>query len=629
MKNIDGEIIVVDNASVDRTPQQIAEHYPTVKLIANKENSGFAKANNQALQIGRGTYVVLLNPDTIVSEDTFTTCINFMDAHDNAGAVGVRMVDGSGRFLPESKRGLPTLKASFLKMTGLYKLFPRSSGMNSYYKGNIGEYETAKIDVLTGAFMFMRKSTLDITGFLDENFFMYGEDIDLSYRITKSGADIYYLPDTSIIHYKGESTRKSSLNYIMTFYEAMLIFTNKHAEFNGQQSLIKIAIYFHGLVQLVIQTARKWWPPLLDFMMLVLSFFVTSKLWASYYFNQPDYFTSSFYLFNIPLYALTGVLSMFFNGAYDKPYTIKSSWVGFAWAIISILVIYAVLPPQLRTSRMTIIMGSFLYMSLLILSRWKFAPWIQSIRNFRQQEARKAIIIAGREETGRIKELINRSKDHIDIVGTLSPSGTEATDYPLIGHLSQVEDVVRVHQIKEIIVSAQDVPFSTFTSLMTSLGPGLRYMLAASTTMNIVGSMSRDSEGESYAIRVDFNLSHAAYRRTKRVFDIITSLIILFVSPVLYFFLPRGKVLWNNVLNVFTGNKTWVAYHPGESLSNTLPPLRPGILSPVYPIDETVNSKRIEHIHYVYARDYHWTTDLSIIISQRLRLGQRNFNHAG
>jgi O-antigen biosynthesis protein len=231
MKHIDGEIIVVDNASVDGTPHQVRHHFPDVHLIANKDNRGFAKANNQGISLAKGEFILLLNPDTIVSGDTFSTCIRFMDAHPDTGAIGVKMIDGSGRFLPESKRGLPTLSASFMKMTGLYRLFPHSATWNQYYQGQIRENETAKVDVLCGAFMFMKKEALEKSGYLDEDFFMYGEDIDLSYRITKAGYSIYYLPDTSIIHYKGESTRKSSLNYILTFYQAMLIFTQKHKKY--------------------------------------------------------------------------------------------------------------------------------------------------------------------------------------------------------------------------------------------------------------------------------------------------------------------------------------------------------------------------------------------------------------
>ncbi len=223
-------------------------------------------------------------------------------------------------FFLNPKRGLPTLSASFMKMTGLYRLFPRSAKWNHYYEGQIGENETAKIEVLCGAFMFMRKEALEKSGYLDEDFFMYGEDIDLSYRITKAGYAIYYLPTTSIIHYKGESTRKSSLNYILTFYQAMLIFTQKHPEFSGQKVLIQLAIYFHGLLQLLKQNVTRWWPVVMDAILISSSFFLVSKAWAIVSFGSADHFKPAFYYFNIPLYTVIMLVAMHLNGAYDKPF---------------------------------------------------------------------------------------------------------------------------------------------------------------------------------------------------------------------------------------------------------------------------------------------------------------------
>ena len=623
LKKLDGEIIVVDNASVDRTVELVNQHFPDVKVIANTTNAGFAVANNQGIEASQGEYVLLLNPDTVVAEDTFTTCIAFMDQHPDAGALGIKMLDGSGQFLPESKRGLPTLRSSFMKMSGLYHLFPRSQKWNNYYQGHIGENETAKIDVLCGAFMFMRKKVLDETGNLDESFFMYGEDIDLSYRITKAGYSIYYLPATSIIHYKGESTRKSSLNYILTFYEAMLIFTEKHPEFKGQKHLIKMAIYFHGLLQLIRQSASKWWPVVMDTVLFMASFFVVSKLWALYYFGQATWFKSSFYYFNIPLYTSIMLLSLYLNGAYDKPYLKRTSFLGFFTGLLMILVVYAILPVHLRTSRMVVLLGSSLYLLTLLLTRYRMSPWRAYAKNSSEHMDRNTIIVAGEEESGRIRELINRSRDHLNILGTVIPiDENQPLPADAFGRVSQLEDLVRVFQVKEIIFSAQDVPFSVFTGSMTKLGPSLRYMLAASTTMNIVGSMSRDTEGESYAIRIHFNLSDPSSKRAKRIFDFISSLFMLFTSPVLLFFVPGKLSFLKNIFGVLTGKRTWVSYHPFDPTVTSLPPIHKGVLHPAYPQEGSDLTRRLQHIHYVYARDYHWTTDLSILIAQFRQTGQ-------
>lgn len=628
MKTIDGEILVVDNASVDRSPQLVREHFPEVHVIANTDNRGFARANNQALELARGEYVLLLNPDTIVAEDTFTICLEFLDQHPGAGALGVRMIDGSGQFLPESKRGLPTLFSSFMKMSGLYRIFPRSATWNRYYQGHIDEFETASIEVLSGAFMFMRKSVLEKTGFLDESFFMYGEDIDLSYRITKAGFPIYYLATTNIIHYKGESTKKASLNYVLTFYQAMLIFTRKHPEFSGQQFFIRWAIYIHGIWRYVRQTVQRWWPLVVDALLISGSFWSVSKVWSRYYFGQPDYFTPSFYQINIPLYTLILLISMWLNGAYDRPFTKRSSGLGFLTGALMILVVYAFLPTSMRTSRMVIGLGSLLYLLLMLMSRWKLSPWRASATHRHDQADRRAIIVAGPEESARIRELINRSRDHIEIIGTVSPAmDVEPLAHGVLGSLSQLEDIVRVHQIREVIFSAQDVPFSEFTGSMTRLGPSLRYMLAASTTMNIVGSMNRDTEGESYAIRVHFNLSTAASRRAKRIVDLFSASLLTIVFPLIGWFIPHPSKAFSNLIRVMAGKRTMVSYHPMDPEAASLPYIKKGILHPAYPTDGGDAQRRLRHIHYVYARDYHWTTDLSILFRQFRQLGQDLYAH--
>lgn len=608
LKGIEGEVIVVDNASVDNTPDLVRAHFPEIKLIENHINAGFAKANNQGILASRGEYILLLNPDTIVSDNTFCLCLDFMDVHPEAGGAGVRMLDGSGRFLPESKRGLPTLKSSFMKMTGLYKLFPASKSLNSYYQGHIRENEISRIEVLSGAFMFLRKEALNKAGLLDEAFFMYGEDIDLSYRILKSGYSIYYLPTTSIIHYKGESTKKSSLNYLLTFYEAMLIFIRKHPEFNGQQFLIKIAIYTHGTYRLIRQMISNLWPPVLDAIMAGTSYLIVAKGWATFYHDNPDYFQPTFYYFNIPLYCLITIIIFFLNGAYDRPLSTKASLIAFGWSTLMVLVVYAMLPLELRTSRMVILLGSLLFLAFLLISRWKLAPWKENITG--KNQPRKALIVAGEEELKRIKELINRSHDNIEIAATFPPSSLHDPNSELA-----LKEMVRVHHIREIIFSSQDVPFTDFTGTMSMLGPTVKYMLAASTTMNIVGSINRDTAGESYGIQVDFKLSHASSRRAKRLFDVFMSVFICLLSPVLAIF-RKGRYLISNAWPVLTGSKTWVAYHPEDPTVVSLPKLPPGVLYPAAD-EETLALKRMEHIHYVYARDYHWTHDLVILASQR------------
>ena len=251
------ELIVVDNHSADgsvdyleqRYPQ---EQYPMVRFVRSAHNLGFARANNIAIRQSRGEYVLLLNPDTIVGEDVLKKCVDFMDAHEDAGAVGVRMLNAAGKRAMESRRGLPTPMVSFFKMLGFCNRWPQHRLFGRYYMGYLPWDQPCQIEVVSGAYCMLRRKALDEVGLLDEDFFMYGEDIDLSYRVLKGGYHNYYLP-VDILHYKGESTQKSSFRYVHVFYEAMLIFFRKH--YSGMSFLlslpIKTAIYGKALVALV------------------------------------------------------------------------------------------------------------------------------------------------------------------------------------------------------------------------------------------------------------------------------------------------------------------------------------------------------------------------------------------
>ncbi|AWH85324.1 glycosyl transferase family 2 [Flavobacterium album] len=227
LESIDGEIIVVDNNSPDDSCAMVKARFPGITLIENKENSGFPKGNNIGVGIAKGKYICILNPDTVVAEDTFAKALAFAESKNNTGIVGVKFIDGTGNFLPESKRGLPTPWVALTKMSGLYKLFPKWSLFNKYYSQHLGENETGETDILPGAFMLIERQVyLDAGGF-DEDYFMYGEDIDLSYTLQKMGLHNYYFSGTAIIHYKGESTVRDAA-YMERFTGAMRFFYKKH-----------------------------------------------------------------------------------------------------------------------------------------------------------------------------------------------------------------------------------------------------------------------------------------------------------------------------------------------------------------------------------------------------------------
>lgn len=249
---IDAEIFVVDNHSKDDTVEYLTATDHDVKLIASHHNNGFAKANNMAIRQTSGEYVLLINPDTFVGENTIKECLDFMDSHPNAGGLGLQMLNCDGSRALESRRGKPTPMTSFYKMSGLCAKFPTHKRFGKYYMCGMSWNTPGKIEIISGAFMMMRKTALDKVGLLDEDFFMYGEDIDLSYRLMTEGYDNWYIP-AKILHYKGESTQKSSFRYVHVFYEAMLIFLRKHYSHTGFWLYIpiKTAIYVKASFALV------------------------------------------------------------------------------------------------------------------------------------------------------------------------------------------------------------------------------------------------------------------------------------------------------------------------------------------------------------------------------------------
>ena len=249
LSNIDGEIIVVDNNSSDASCQMMKTRFPNVKLIENKTNSGFPKGNNIGVAEAKGDYICILNPDTVVSEDTFEKILAFAEKQSDLGIVGCKLIDGTGNFLPESKRGIPTPWVAFTKITGLYHLFPKNKLFNQYYAQDLNENETGKVAILVGAFMVMKRDLyMDLKGF-DENCFMYSDDIDLSYRSLLQGKSNYYFHETSVIHYKGESTVKDN-KYMKRFQEAMNFFYKKHFKVSVFFSLfMKIGIVFFSFIK--------------------------------------------------------------------------------------------------------------------------------------------------------------------------------------------------------------------------------------------------------------------------------------------------------------------------------------------------------------------------------------------
>ncbi len=617
---LDAEVIVVDNDSVDDSVLMVRERFPEVRLIANQANTGFAVANNQAIRLAKGRFILLLNPDTVVEEDTFSKCIQFMDAHPDAGALGVRMIDGGGKYLPESKRGFPSPFVAFCKAFGLSRLFPKSATFNRYHLGHLGEMETSPVDVLAGAFMWLRREALDKSGLLDEAFFMYGEDIDLSYRIREAGYLNYYYPEVTIIHYKGESTRKGSLNYIRIFYQAMILFAEKH--FSGSRKswyvlFIRLAIYLRAWMTVIRNVFRRCWLFLLDVLLLWGGVILIKDFWAEFYFNDPSYYPAHFNSINAPLYALIWTGGLYLSGAYDRKDDLWSAARGLLLGSLLIAAVYGFLDQPYRTSRAVILMGTVWALLSVLLIRMlahyvKYGEWRAGVR-----KAASLVVVGSHAECERAMQLLSKLHISKNLVGYLSPED-DYDPHLFLNHIRRLDEVVSVFRVQEVIFCARDVRSDHMMQWMNLIGSAVEYRILPEGGVSIIGSASSMSSGELYTTDVRFRLADAVKRRHKRILDIGISLVLLISSPILVWFQRQKGRFFRNMALLLTGRRTLVSY--GES-RDALPRLRPGLLQPsdAHPW-LNLDQRTAHHLDFLYARDYGIEKDLRILMRNFRRL---------
>lgn len=615
LQNVDGEVWVVDNNSVDGSVAMVKEKFPEVILVDSKENLGFSKGNNLAMKKSKGEYTLLLNPDTLVEEDTFEKVVTFMDENPKAGGLGVKMVDGKGNFLPESKRSLPTPSVAFYKIFGLSSLFPKSKRFGKYHCGHLDKNETNEIEILSGAFMLMRKSALDRVGLLDEEFFMYGEDIDLSWRLIKGGFKNYYFANTRIIHYKGESTKKSSVNYVFVFYNAMIIFAKKH--FSSKNAslfsfLIKLAIYFRAGVAITNRLVKKSILPIFDASLLFFGILGFKSIWEEQIkgFRYPN----EFLYYIIPSITLIIMASVAFCGGYRNKVKLNKVLNGVSFGAISVLIGYGLIDEEYRFSR-AIIGFSAIWSALAFVST-RFILHFFKYGDFEiDSNSRKNVGIIGEtQEIERVKGILQKSNFLLqNFVFINSTKKSKNNDF--VGNIDQLNEIIEVYQLDEVIFCAKDLSSNTIIATMESLSKNdTEFKIAPPESLFILGSSSIDSPGELYLIDIN-SLSKPQNLRNKRIFDLITSILLLFSSPILVLFVKRPTKMFTNIINVFKGNFTWVSYSGALKSQKELPELKKGVLSPLDRFNsDQLEEETKERINIQYAKDYNPFNDLTILI---------------
>jgi GT2 family glycosyltransferase len=609
LEGIEGEVFVVDNLSTDGSVEMVQEKFPQVKLIANQENVGFSRANNQAIRIALGEYVLLLNPDTVVGEDVFRKVIDFLDAHPKAGGLGVKMVDGTGRFLPESKRGLPTPQVAFFKIIGLTRLFPRSKVFGRYHLGHLPEDQAAPIEILSGACMFLRKRTLDEVGLLDENFFMYGEDIDLSYRITLGGYENWYFPDARIIHYKGESTKKSSVNYVFVFYNAMAIFAQKHFTSRGAgifPLLINGSIYLSAAGAIAVRFLNRALLPILDFLavwlILTLSLVVPER-WPM--------------VQEVGLGVGIGlgvVVWMALFGAYDRPLRFQPPLAGLA-----ALFVVGGTVLQLSGGAWEDLLGAALLCGWALIAFLSVRLVLHLLRlrgyGLRRKERERVLAVGSATEAKHALSLLWQTHYGLGWSQVVPPDGPDAEPKALAR-------IIRRQRVGEVVFCAKDMAWSTIIDRMERLrNSSTEFKIAQPAREFIIGPSSIESLQDLYVLE-DHALSSPVARRNKRIVDVAVSLVVLLGLPITAWLVPSAKTLVGNAFSVLRGKRSWVGYHVPAPKGLRLPPVPPGILDPVMGLGPKADALVVARANTMYAKDYSAVFDIALVVRAFRALGR-------
>jgi GT2 family glycosyltransferase len=613
MQGVAGEVYVVDNNSVDGSVAMVQERFTWVQCIANKENVGFSKANNQAMRVAKGEYVLLLNPDTVVEEDTFQKVVEFMDAHPDAGGLGVKMVDGKGVFLPESKRGLPSPETSFYKIFGISRLFPRSARFNRYHLGHLSNEEVHEIEILSGAFMLMRKETLDKVGLLDEDFFMYGEDVDLSWRIILGGWKNYYYPGTRIIHYKGESTKKGSLNYVFVFYNAMAIFARKHFSEKHAATysfIIKLAIWMRASVAVLSRFIKRISLPVVDASALYFSMVAIKNYYAI---SQHKLYDSALVMPAFLACIAVWMSAIWLGGGYDKPLKplriVKPVAVGAA----IILMVYSLLPEQLRFSRAIILLATADALIIFLFNRTILNLLTRKSTGWKEQTSGNVVIAGKADEVARVRQMLEHIQRTAFNVIEIDPTA----DNPHVGSLNNLEEIIRVHRIDQVIYCARDLSSSDIIASMSSVDDKrVEFKIAPPESLYIIGSGSIEAAGDGSMMDVN-SVQLLINRRKKRLMDLVTSLAILGLSPVLILFQKNPLRLHANLFKVLMGKCTWVGYTSDAHSGVQLPMLKKGIV----PTTRSTDAMHRAKMDVLYAKDYRISNDLRIVMTNLFYLG--------
>lgn len=638
---LDLDVWVVDNDSDDGSDEMVRSKYPQAHLIVNNQNVGFARANNQALQeiLKKSTphnnensshYILILNPDTLVESDTLQRSVAYMQQHPNCGALGVKMVNAQGTFLRESKRGFPSPRTSFYKICGLSRLFPHHPRYAAYYMGHLDDNAINEVDILPGAFIMTTAAVLRQVGLFDESYFMYAEDVDLSWRIHEAGYKNIYFPETRILHYKGECTRKETFTYVYTFYNAMAIFTRHYFGSGRRLSvalLLQIGIWMRASLAWGQRIIARLLLPIIDLTISLTGFVVIKDLWATYWASNINYYPTFYTWAVLPFYSLLLLLSIHFSGGYDKPMRPMKIAQGIAVGALALLTFYSLLDESLRFSRAIILLGSLWTFIAILISRAILSALHIPGYNRRSQRHRRYLIVGSEAEQHRVYTLLG-------YLG-ITPRSIITTT----GSLQTIKQCV-----DEVVFCAQDIPVhNMLDDTIAWRNHKVNFRIVPATNDVLLGSNYTECPEQLYVDNFA-RINSIPSRRSKRLFDILTAVLFIVLSPILFWIQVDKWHYFTNCWKVLIGKKTWVSYsrsidsryavpigniassHHQKTTFSTLPTLRQGILTTSDRLPEVKNPD-ILRLDNDYANHYRIATDFAILINNINKIGGKKNNN--
>lgn len=612
LEYVNGEIIVVDNNSADGSCELVRSKFPAVTLIANEGNAGFSKANNQGLEIATGAYIHFLNPDTVVPEDFYQKTIAYLDANENVGCIGPRLIDGRGMYAVDSKKSFPSFWTSVFKLSGLAKLFPKSTLFNKYYAAQVGEFETAPVDILSGCCLLVRKSAMIASGGgFDESYFMYCEDVDMCHRIGLKGYKNIYFPQTNVIHYKGESTRKLSYRYMKIFYEAHAHFVKKYYPKNlaiVYITALRSVLALRNLLNWVKHLLAIFKMFILDAILLTLVTIAIKNFWFDKV-AQIKAGNNAVFFKTIPVFVIIWMVSLFFNGAYDKPFSLFKAGRGMVLGTIVVLAGYGLMPFDFRYSRGIVLFSGMTGTIVLLMARWllSLVKWIKLVP--RGKIDYKTAIVGSKDAYDETVAILKESHYNLEIMERIAQ--TSSYEKEDLGSITNLPQIQKLYRVNEIIFDSGSLSYVQIMEQMEQCAPDPFYKIHVPQSPGIVGSNNSRHHAEEFSLNRKYNIGTASNKRNKRLVDILLSVLFLFSFPVVCWSIKEKGHFLNNIFMVLLGKKTWVGY---EKSFDQLPALKEAVVPPYIILDNYHTQHADDYrLSEQYAQNYSVLDDIRLL----------------